>query len=361
MLTRQVALLSKTKKVSAQELMRVSAALQRQATRDLAPIWSIQATVDSFSSDADVPPGYWKITVMDKIPAKGAAGFHLDKNGQPFADVEWSSNWSLSASHECLEMLVDPFGHQLASGPSPISSQGRVNFLVEVCDPCESPSCAYTINTATSVEVLVSDFYTPDFFAPATVPGVRYSFRGNLQAPRQVLDGGYLSWQNPADGHVWQLFGPAAMQHFVDQGQGSLSRENSDRHAHTTRTRPVAPKSAKPVKSRKILMAAGGQCNLTRDVFTGVLRGNAGDQTTVQIKDSTGAAVFQSISYAGSQIGSNTASATFTIKAGSNDLSFVYAAPVPGDGLTLVDPCGTRLDQFPNDLANPVRLRQVVA
>jgi hypothetical protein len=359
---RQIALLSTSKKVSAQDLMRVSAALQRQATRDLFPIWNVKATVDAFSSPADVPPDYWKITVMDKIPAKGAAGFHLDSHGQPFADVQWSPTWSLTASHECLEMLVDPFGHQLAAGPSPIASQGRVTFLVEVCDPCEGQAYAYTINTGSANEVLVSDFYTPEYFSPVQSSGVRYSFRGNIHAPRQVLNGGYLSWQNPADDHIWQVFGPVVFGHFVDQGKGTLSREKSDGLAQGTRSKGL-PKKAKAVRGggRIRLMADAGQCSLTRDPFTGVLSGTSGNQTTVQIQDPSGAAVFQSISYAGSQIGSNTASASFAIKSGNNSLSFLYAAPTPGVTITVADPCGTMLDLFPNDLANPVRVLTVAA
>ena len=369
MLTRQIALLSTSKKVGAQDLMRVSAALQRQVTRDLSPIWNIEATVDAFSSPEDVPPDYWKITVMDKIPAKGASGFHLDENGQPFADVEWSDDWSLTASHECLEMLVDPFGHQIAAGPSTVLSQGRVKFLVEVCDPCEGPAYAYKINTGSSNEVLVSDFYTPDYFAPVTTSGVRYSFRGNITAPRQVLNGGYLSWQNPADGHVWQLFGPAEFGHIVDQGAGTLERQNTDRLRIKTRAagvakgaRPNPPKAARGGRRMALMAAgtAGGQCNLTRDPFTGVLSGTSGTQTTVQITDPSGAAVFQSISYAGTQIASNAASASFTIKSGNNFLSYVYAAPTPRAIIKVVDPCGTKIDLFANDLANPARLLTVV-
>ncbi len=78
MLIRQIALLAKTKKVAPNELMRVSAAIQRQVSRDLAPIWGVNATVDSFQSEADVPPGYWKIRIMDKIPPKNVGGFHFD-------------------------------------------------------------------------------------------------------------------------------------------------------------------------------------------------------------------------------------------------------------------------------------------
>jgi hypothetical protein len=359
MLLRQVAILSKSKKVTLQELTKVSAALQRQVSRDLAPIWNINATVDAFGSLNDVPVGYWKITVMDTIPAKSAAGFHLDKQGQPFADVQWSPTWSLTASHECLEMLVDPFGHEVATGPSPKPGQGRGRFLVEVCDPCEGEAFAYKINTASQNEVLVSDFYTPEYFSPVQASGVRYSFQGNITAPRQVLDGGYLSWQ-AGDGHIWQLFGPAEAGNFKDQGPGILNREKTDGYAIKTRTAHVKTRAKVLAKlSRLTAAAASGQCNLTRDVFSGVLSGPSGAQTTVQIQDPTKSAVFTSISYDGTQLGSNVQSASFTIKSGNKDLSFAYEAPVPGDLVKLVDPCGAQLDIFAADPGNPFRIRTV--
>ena len=37
--------------------------------------------------------------------------------------------WSLTASHECLEMLADPFGNRLIAGDSPKPDQGRVQIL----------------------------------------------------------------------------------------------------------------------------------------------------------------------------------------------------------------------------------------
>ena len=48
----------------------------------------------------------------------------------------------------------------MVSGLSP-NGKERVHYLVEVCDPCEDGKCAYYING-----VLVSDFYTPDYFDP---------------------------------------------------------------------------------------------------------------------------------------------------------------------------------------------------
>jgi hypothetical protein len=88
-------------------------------------------------------------------------------------------------------MLADPWGKRLIAGPSIKPDQGRVEYLVEVCDPCQSSECAYTVNGE-----IVSDFYTPNYFDPVSAEGVRYSFFGKISAPRQVLRGGYLSWRD---------------------------------------------------------------------------------------------------------------------------------------------------------------------
>lgn len=89
-LLRQVALVSESKQTTPSELTKVSAALQKQATRDLVRFWNVKATVDAFPRLEDVPIGYWPIVVMDDIQVSGAAGIHLDENGQPFALVSAS-------------------------------------------------------------------------------------------------------------------------------------------------------------------------------------------------------------------------------------------------------------------------------
>ena len=199
MFVRQIALVSETPHITASQLTRVGAALQKQASRDFGPLWGIQATVDSFVSLDDVPLGYWPVIVRDDIGDSSAAGFHQDENGQPFALVEYSRQWSLTASHETLEMLADPFGNRLIAGDSVKPGQGRVEYLVEVCDPSEAASFAYRVNG-----VLVSDFYTPRFFDPIASSGVQYSFTGAIKKPRQVLKGGYLSWHDPITDHWYQ-------------------------------------------------------------------------------------------------------------------------------------------------------------
>jgi hypothetical protein len=202
-MVRQVALVSDTSSVSSADVSRVSAALQKQAVRDFGPIWDIQATVDAFDKLEDVPISYWPIVIRDDIKQPGAAGVHSDKNGQPFALVQTSDDWPLTASHECLEMLADPSGNRLVAGNAPklAKKQKRVEYLVEVCDPSEDTQFGYTVNGIT-----VSDFLTPHYYDPVkAASGVQYSFTGAITEPRQVLKGGYLSWHDPVSNRWFQV------------------------------------------------------------------------------------------------------------------------------------------------------------
>jgi hypothetical protein len=199
MFTQQIALVSKTKKIKVSELQQVAAALQKQATRDLGPIWGIQATVDAFTQLKDVPTGYWPIIIREKIDDPTAAGYHSDRYRQPFALVKHEEGWALTCSHEMCEMLVDPFGNRMVASGSVKPGQGRVSYLVEVCDPSEDDSFAYSVNG-----IMLSDFYTPNYFDPVVSSSVRYSFTGCITKPKQVLKGGYLSWLDPASGKWWQ-------------------------------------------------------------------------------------------------------------------------------------------------------------
>ena len=179
------------------EVTRVSAAIQKQVLRDFAPLWDVQATVDYFASLDDVPVGSWPLIIVESAPGPGV---HIDRNGQPVAYVEHGLTWSLAASHEALEMLADPHGTRLVAGDAPTAPSDRVEFLVEVCDPCQDPATAYPVNG-----VLVSDFYTPAYFEPLFTTGSKYSFTGALREPRGVLPGGYLTWRSLTTGDWSQL------------------------------------------------------------------------------------------------------------------------------------------------------------
>jgi len=205
-LPQHVALVSKSKTVNFSEITAVAAALNKQVTRDFGPIWAVTATVDGFENLKHVPVDYWPVIVLDKLNDPNAGGYHQTKNGEPFS-VVLVSDFPIAASHETLEMLADPFGRRTIAGspppnsPAPISDFTRVNYLVEVCDPCEGEQFAYPVNG-----VNVSDFITPHYYDPVSSQGVRYSFTGAIQEPHQVLEAGYVSFEDPATSRWYQIF-----------------------------------------------------------------------------------------------------------------------------------------------------------
>lgn len=198
-----IALVSQTPRVTIGDLAVINAALSKQVARDFVPIWNIQATIDVFQHLENVPAGYWPIIVVDGINT-GDAGIHLDGNRQPFALVAADDDVPLICSHELLEMLVDPFGDRFVTSDSLLPDQGRVAFLVEVCDPCQDKQFGYPVNG-----LILADFYTPSFFDPVAAPGVRYSFKGAIRRPKQILKNGYITWRT-FDTQEWfqaNLFG----------------------------------------------------------------------------------------------------------------------------------------------------------
>ena len=146
---------------------------------------------------------------MAKLPPD-EGGVHLDKKNQPYSLVIGTPNsadWTIDASHETLEMLVDPSGNRLQtsraieiSGKTTKDSTGQFEYLVEACDPCEANDYAYSIDG-----IAVSDFITPHYYDPVVTAGTRYSFGGNIKEPRQVLPGGYISFINEEAEEIQQI------------------------------------------------------------------------------------------------------------------------------------------------------------
>ena len=197
-LTARIALVDMTGHIEDAELARVATVLDLQIKRDLAQFWPVSATVSALTSPICIPTGVWPVYVVPTLD-HDTAGFHSSIHNQPYVEVADGPSWSLAASHEIMEMLVDPGGNRLLAAPAiSLTENGTVRdepgvleYLLEICDPSEGPDFAYLID-----DVVVSDFYTPHFFDSRPIPGTRYSFTGALKAPRRVCKGGYMSWWN---------------------------------------------------------------------------------------------------------------------------------------------------------------------
>ena len=247
----QVGLVDATGKLSAERVQDVAAALNVQVMRDLPRYWNVQATVRYLPNPRAIPSGVWPVILVPSLPP-GEGGFHLDQHKQPYAEViatPDSDDWSIDASHETLEMLVDPYGNRFQSSRAIEIEQGKVvdgvgeyQYLVEACDPCEANEFAYPIQG-----VAVSDFLTPHYYDPVATSGTNYSFTGAIERPRQLLKGGYISFVNMQKGIVQQILwvDPRKPPQLKDLGPappaGKSMREwiDGETHAHTREHRKV--------------------------------------------------------------------------------------------------------------------------
>lgn len=193
----RIALVSPPEDLEFEEVERVAAALEAQVRQDLAPVWEVKGAVEPFHAIEDVPDDAWPLSLVRATGLGPAvAGYHQVRDGRPFGEVSYRNlGWSVVASHQCLEMLVDPYVDRFIPGPSPRPDGFASEFLVEICDPCQA--------TPYHVEgVAVSDFVTPAYY---TGEGEPYSHTGTIEQPRHVPRGGYLRWRERDTGHWWRL------------------------------------------------------------------------------------------------------------------------------------------------------------
>jgi hypothetical protein len=225
----QIVIIDQTGKINAELMHAAALALNQQVRQDLPKYWTgINAGVSYAPSLQSLQTNAWPVFLATGLPPD-EGGFHLDNNNQPYAKVEVSPSdpsWTLDASHEIIEMLIDPYGNRLKTAPAiaisgddVVEGSGQFSYLVEACDPCEAKTFAYDIDG-----IAVSDFITPHFYDAAKTAGTAYSFTGSITRPRQVLPGGYISymdehgawmqilWADPSKPPSYQTLSVASVQ-----------------------------------------------------------------------------------------------------------------------------------------------------
>ena len=239
----RVALIDDTDTIPTLELEEVAGALSEQVAHDFAPLWHVRASVGVYT---DQEPGTWSILVEQSLDEPGALGYHTDIHNQPVSYVELTDDWPKTVSHELLEMLADPWGNRLHTARLPAGLEldyeqfglrhesSRVHYLLEVCDPCEARS--YEVGG-----VPVSDFLTHYWYRTHPSSLDSYSHAGQCAAPRQVADGGYVSFCNQ-DADWFQVFVEGGRPQIsalgqYDRGEFASLREFTDSGAREFRAR----------------------------------------------------------------------------------------------------------------------------
>lgn len=202
-----VMLVNETSTESTEDAWNTAWALDYQARFHFAPAWRISARVTLMPKDHPIPVGAWIIHMLDNIDDPSALGYHdEDGNEVPYsrvgvkASIADGSSASEVASHELLEMLVDPHINLTV-----IDQKNNRLYGYEVGDPVQGNAYDVGAPEGRVTGVAVADFALPAWFDGNTPVDAPSSFRASVKGPFAVAPKGYTGWldlSNVAQG--WQ-------------------------------------------------------------------------------------------------------------------------------------------------------------
>jgi hypothetical protein len=205
---RQIVLMGSPKlKLTAQDLQDAADLINAQIQNDVSQFWKVNAEIITKKNVSDDD---WRVQVYQACvePAKYQGNGHTWWASdaclwRPHGWVRYDGDdsWIFRASHECLELVVNPFVQRFMKVPDPGNSGSDVYYNVEVCDPCSIADPSYRINGK-----VVSDFVTPAYYDPsnANKTGVQYNFLKTIHAPLQPVLGSYQNFLS-LDGKTWSM------------------------------------------------------------------------------------------------------------------------------------------------------------
>jgi hypothetical protein len=198
---------------------RLIAALQKYVDAHVAPVWGTPAKLIKTKG---FKRGAWAIVFLDNADQPGALAYHdLTPDGLPISKVFVKTTLkdkelvSVSASHELVEMLVDPAINMMTTGPDP-----KATYDYECADPVEEEN--FPVNG-----IQMSDFVHPAYFEAFRKPkSARFDNMNLVTKPFQLLKGGYQVVTK--NGKQTQKFGSKAKKKRF---------EMEDRRGHRSETR----------------------------------------------------------------------------------------------------------------------------
>jgi len=223
----QISVINASTVLTDSEIRPVVNALQQQVTNDFQPAWGVDAELTFVPTGTTPPTGTWWLTILDDSDQAGALGYHdLTADGMPLGkvfaatDLKYGNSWSVTASHELLEMLADP-NINLTVFVQNANTTGTL-FAYEVCDACESDNFGYKIGN-----VLVSDFVYPAWFEDFRTQGsTQFDQTNHTQSPLELLTGGYIGTFNVSDGTGWtQITAEKDLTETLNRGNVGSRRE----------------------------------------------------------------------------------------------------------------------------------------
>lgn len=201
------------------------AALQRFVNDHVVPVWGTPARLTRTNG---FKKGSWGFVFLDTADSPNALAYHdLTPDGFPLSKVfvktiaDDGASLTVAASHELVEMLVDPAINMLTTGPDP-----KAAYAYEAADPVEADSLSFKVNGFN-----MTDFIFPSYFEIFRKPNsTKFDHQGKVSKPFQVLAGGYqIVFKNGK----WSQIASATKKK-------ALAREDRKGHRSETRKIPLA-------------------------------------------------------------------------------------------------------------------------
>ena len=229
------------------DLQRAIRAVNRQIAEDFCPYWGFGAQLrlegKTGHKRAAIDPADMRgdaiLYVRERVKRSSDEGYH-DRNfaGIPYGFVylelsrALKEEWTVTLSHEALELVADPEANLLVQGPHP-AARRTVFHWFEMCDAVQDES--YLLDG-----VRVSNFVLPLYFTSGAERGGRNDFLGTIANGKtlrsfSVNPGGYVGFFDPEanDDVTWSADGdPRAFRRLrvklqLGTGRGNLRRRRS--------------------------------------------------------------------------------------------------------------------------------------
>jgi hypothetical protein len=198
--------------ISDEDLQQAIRAINRQIREDFEPYWGICAKMRLEGTSTDRPEtvqvadmrGDAIIYLWNETDVENALGYHFQNNrGIPFGFVfttlaqEVGESWTVTLSHEALELIGDPETNMLVMGPHPSENRDVFHWF-EMCDAVQAQS--YQIDG-----IAVSNFLLPLYFTgtrDVDEVGARNDFLGSVFDGKTlnsfgINPGGYIGFFDP--------------------------------------------------------------------------------------------------------------------------------------------------------------------
>jgi hypothetical protein len=185
-------------------------AVNRQISEDFQPYWGfgaqlrLDATLQRRSAKIKNSELRGDAVLYIRVSPRNAAdeGFHTSTfGGVPYGFVyldvsaKLGDEWTITLSHEALELLADPELNLLVQGPHPTRPRRQVFHWFEMCDAVQDEN--YLVDG-----VRVSNFVLPPYFTSSRERGGRNDFLGTKVKGKTlrsfgVNPGGYINFFDP--------------------------------------------------------------------------------------------------------------------------------------------------------------------